>query len=228
MAAIAVLGAASVARADTAAPAEAQITPEQIHLEGQAGAPATTLPEAPPEAPPPLPRKKGVVVEGSMGALGFLGQFRHVAPPAIWLHTQVGYEVASWLMLFGYGELAFTDTSNAADESQSRAFPIFGFGGGARLTLHVSERVALFGQGELGALKADVPRNALAILGYRNAESLGLGAGARVGVEWYQVDRHMALGLAVGVRDAGGFAKLGLKSDTALMTDASVAIRYTF
>src|SRR5438477_381132 len=85
--------------------------------------------------------------------------------------------------------------SRAEDPTKARAFPIFGFGLGPRITGHVSERVALFAQASLGVLKADVPKNAFAILGYRDAESLGLDLGARVGVEWYQVDRHMALGL---------------------------------
>jgi hypothetical protein len=205
-----------------------QIRAEDVHLDAPAAAATTTLPEAPPEAPPPPPRKKGFVLEGALGALGFMGQFRHVAPSAPWMHLQFGYEFTNWLMLFGYGELAFTDTSVAQDPSKVRAFPIFGFGVGPRVTVHLSERAALFAQGEIGALKADVPKNAFAILGYRDAESLGLNFGARLGFEWYQIDRHMALGLAVGFRDAKGFAKLAATSDTPLMWDGSAAIRYTF
>jgi hypothetical protein len=221
------------ASARAAEPAEAPLRAEDVHLDAQAaagasGAAGTTLPEAPPEAPPPMPRKKGFVLEGSLGALGFVGQFRHVAPTAPWLHTLLGYELTSWLMVFLQGELAFTDTSVAQDPTKARAFPIFGFGVGPRLTLHVTDRVALFAQASLGALKADVPKNAFAILGYRDAESLGLDLGGRVGVEWYQIDRHMALGLALGLRDAKGFAKFTATSDTPLMWDGSAAIRYTF
>ena len=47
-------------------------------------------------------------------------------------------------------------------------------------------------------------------------------------MEWYQIDRHMALGLAGGLRDATGFAKTIGAADTGLMADASAAIRYTF
>jgi len=204
-----------------------EIRVEDVHLEGQASAP-TTLPEAPPEAPPAPPHKKGLVLEGGLGALGFLGQFRRVAPTAPWLHLQVGYEFTNWLMLFAEGELAFTDTSVAEGPAQSRAFPIFGLGIGPRVTLHLTERVALYAQVQIGVLKADVPKNAFTILGYRDAESLGLDLGMRVGAEWYQVDRHMALGIAVGVRDAKGFAKYTASSDTPLMWDGSAAIRYTF
>jgi hypothetical protein len=139
-----------------------------------------------------------------------------------------GYEFLDWLMVFGEGELAFSDTSVAEGPTKARAFPIFGFGVGPRVTIHPTARLALYAQGQLGLMKADVPKNAFAILGYRDAESLGLSFGARIGVEWYQIDRHMALGLALGVRDAKGFSKLGGKSDLALMWDGSASIRYTF
>jgi hypothetical protein len=88
--------------------------------------------------------------------------------------------------------------------------------------------VALFGQVTIGAMKADVPARTLTVIGFHDAESLGVAFGARVGVEWYQIDRHMALGLGVGIRDAKGFAKLAASSDTPLMVDASAALRYTF
>ncbi len=77
-------------------------------------------------------------------------------------------------------------------------------------------------------MKADVPKGALANLGYKNAENLGVAFGGRLGLEWYQVDRHMALGISAGVRDATGFARTFGGSDTGLMADASATIRYTF
>ncbi len=156
-----------------------------------------------------------------------MGQFRHVAPTAPWFHVQAGYEILDWLMLFAEGELAFTDTSEVEGPSQVYGFPIFGFGGGARVTVHATHRFAIYAQGTLDALKADVPNGALADLGYKNAESLGAAFGGRIGIEWYQVDRHMALGLSGGVRDATGFAKT-VGSDVGLLADASAAIRYTF
>src|SRR5438309_154064 len=93
------------------------------------------LPEAPSEAPPPLPRKKGLVLESSLGALGFAGQFRHVAPTAPWMHLTLGYEIFKWLMPFAEGEVAYTSTSVAQDPSKQHSFPILGFGGGLRGTL---------------------------------------------------------------------------------------------
>ncbi len=171
------------------------------------GAPSDSGPEGPAEAPPPPPHRKGLVLESTLGVLGFAGQFRHVAPPAYWLHAQLGYELTPWLMAFGEGELAFTDTSEAQSASADMAFAMYGFGGGARATLHPSQRVGLFLQGEVGALSANVPHNSLTILGFKDAETLSFSFGARIGVVWYQVDRHLALTAQVGARDAVGFAK---------------------
>ncbi len=177
--------------------------------------------------PPPTPYKKGLVLDSSLGAHGFAGQFGHVAAPGVWLHSQLGYELARWFMLFAEGDLFFSDTSRGQDESQSRAFPIFGFGLGPRLTARFTDRFAVYGQGSLGMLKADVPTNALRILGFPDAESFGLYAGGRVGIEYYQNDRHLALGLNGGLRDATNFKK-SYGSDLPLLWDAGVALRYTF
>jgi len=227
LATLAVISIAPIARAEEPPP---QPTQEQIEAAVKADAAGTAAPpkEDVEAAPPTLPRHKGFVLESSLGALVFLGRFRQVAPPAPWLHVQLGYELFPFLMFFGEGELAFTDTSVAQDPSKSRAFPLYGFGGGARLTVHITDRVALYGQGSLGAMKADIANNALANVGFRDAEALGLSITGRVGVEWYQVDRHFALGLGVGVRDAKGFARTGPQSDTPLMLDAAVVLRYTF
>ena len=207
--------------ATDAPPATASVT-------ASAAAPDSFLAEAPPEVPPPLPRKKGVVLESSLGALGFAGQFRHVAPTAFWMHMQVGYEFLSWLMAFAEGQLAYANTSIAQDASKAHSFPILGFGGGARATIRITERVSIYGQGSIGAMKADVPKQALFIIGFRDAEAFNPYFGGRVGVEWYQIDRHLALGFGIGVRDAQGFARLASTSDTPLMWDAALSLRYTF
>jgi hypothetical protein len=170
-----------------------------------------------------------VVVTTDLGVLGFAGQFRHVAPPAYWLTAQVGFELLDWLMVFGEGELAFTTTGESQDESHSVAVPMWGFGGGARATVHASDRVALYAQGQLGLLTSLVAHGALAVLGYRNAESLNPQFGGRIGAEWYQLDRHVALTASLGGRLAEGFSKTGTaQADTPLMWDASLGLRYTF
>jgi hypothetical protein len=205
------------------------ISPTPPEPRAATGAGAPSAPDATAEAPPPRPRHKGFVLTTDLGVLGFAGQFRHVAPPAYWLAAQLGFELLDWLMVFGEGELAFTDTSESQDESHSVAVPMWGFGGGARGTLHASERVGVYAQAEVGLLTSLVAHGALAILGYRNAESLNPQFGGRLGVEWYQLDRHMAMTASFGGRLAEGFSRTGVtQADTPLMWDASLGLRYTF
>lgn len=184
-------------------------------------------PASPAEAPPPPPYKSTVVLDTSLGALVFLGKFGRTAPPAPWIRTQVGYEFFKWLMAFGEGELAFTDTSRSQDPPKVRAFPIFGFGAGARLTARLTDRFGVYLQGSLGAMKADIRTNALGIIGFKEAESLGVYLGGRGGLEWYQVDRHFALGVTSGIRQPKGFERSG-GGDSPLAFDAGASIRYAF
>ena len=200
----------------------------QIDLEKDTQSSALVdAPAPPPEAPPPAPYKKSLVLDSSVGALVFLGKFGKTAPPAPLLRVQLGYEVFKWLMVFGQGELGFTDTSGSQDPPKTRAFPIFGFGGGARLTVRFTDRFGVYVQGDIGAMKADIRRRALEIIGFRDAEDLGLYFGGRLGLEWYQLDRHFALGLNGGLRDATGF-KRTIGTDTPLAFDAGASIRYAF
>ncbi|MDB4934070.1 MAG: hypothetical protein JWP87_1042 [Labilithrix sp.] len=208
------------------------IAASQIDLEKDTQSSALVdAPAPPPEAPPPPPYKKSIVVDSSLGALVFLGKFGKTAPPAPWIRTQVGYELFKWLMLFGEGELGFTDTSGSQEPPKTRAFPLFGFGGGARFTVRFTDRFGVYAQGSLGAMKADIRRRALEIIGFKDAEDLGLYLGGRLGLEWYQLDRHFALGVTAGLRDATGFKRTlngGGGSDTPLVFDTGAAIRYAF
>lgn len=222
---------ASRAHADepspTAQPA-APIAAGQVDLEKDTQSSALVdTPEAPPEAPPPPPYKKSLVIDSSLGALVFLGKFGKTAPPAALMRVQVGYEIFKWLMVFGGGELGFTDTSRSQEPPKTRAFPLFGFGGGARFTARFTDRFGVYLQGEVGAMKADIRRRSLEIIGFKDAEELGLTLGGRLGLEWYQLDRHFALGLTGGLRDAMGF-KRTIGTDTPLAFDAGVSIRYAF
>jgi hypothetical protein len=188
----------------------------------------STLPTAPAEAPPPPPRHKGFVLEQSLGALGFAGKFGNLTGhPAIWLETQFGYEIFKWLMVFGCGEAAFTDTGTSVGSEQNRAFPILGFGGGVRFTIPFTARVGMFIQGAVGGDVAYVPSGELTNFGYANLENLGFWAGGRLGLEWFQVDQHLAIGLSGGARYIANIA-YGIGSDLPLAWDATFDLRYTF
>jgi hypothetical protein len=220
-----------------AGPAAAQTTEDQALTPEQVQAAMTaadqqkdqsTLPTAPAEAPPPPPRHKGLVLEQSVGALGFAGKFgTFTGHPAVWLQTQVGYEIFRWLMVFAQGEAAFTDNGNTVGPEQNRAFPLLGFGGGVRFTIPFTPRVGMYVQGALGGDVALVPSGELVNFGYEKIESLGFWAGGRLGLEWFQVDRHLALGVSGGARYMANLA-YGLGNDLPLAWDATIDLRYTF
>ncbi|MBX3230519.1 MAG: hypothetical protein KIT84_02700 [Labilithrix sp.] len=190
--------------------------------------PAYEREREPEDAPPPAPYAKGLVVDASIGAIGFLGQFGKLAPPGPWFHGQIGYELLEWLMLYGETELAFTTTGNKEEAPRTRVFSLFGFGGGARLTWRITERIGIYGQPGVGAMTARIARNALGLHGFNDAEELSPWVGFRAGFEWFQIDRHLALGLNSGVRFATGFAKSGRSSDTPLALDGGISLRYAF
>ena len=226
---------AATASAQTTADADAQtqqnLTPEQVQAAMKAAdeqKDLSTLPEAPLEAPPPPPRHKGFVLEQSLGALGFMGKLGNTTGhPAIWLQTQAGYEIFKWLMVFATGEVAFTDTGTSAGPEQNRAFPILGFGAGARLTIPFTERVGMYLQGAVGGDVAYVPSGELVDFGYGALESLGFWAGGRLGFEWFQVDRHLGLGVSGGARYMANIT-IETGGDLPLAWDATFDLRYTF
>jgi len=102
-------------------------------------------------------------------------------------------------------------------------------GGGGRFTIRLGERIGIYAQPTVGLMRADVGKNALGNLGFKDAESLDTYLSGRLGFEWYQLDRHLALGLTFGARLAQGFGitRVGT-SDTPLIGDAAVSLRYAF
>jgi hypothetical protein len=202
--------------------------PTQIEIPPQPAEPRSSATPNLDEPPPPRPTRHGLVLETTLGALAFAGQFRHVAPPAYLMRAALGYDLLKWLTVLGTSELAFTDTSESEDPSLVRAFPIWGFGGGIRAGARMSSRLAAFIEGDVGAMAADVPHNTLANLGFRSAESLGVAAGGRVGVEWYQVDSHFAISFQGGSRAAMGFSHAPASGDLPLMWDIDAGLKYAF
>lgn len=221
------LGAPVLAHADDAAPASKELG--AVDLSGTALSRAEAKPDSPDadEAPPLPPRKKGVVLDSRVGVMGFTGDLAQLVTTAPWANLQVGYEIFSWLMIYGQGELAFS-TTGGDGRTRTRAFPILGFGGGLRITVHATERVALFLQPGIGAIVADVPERALAIYGYEALESLGLSLNGRLGFEWYALSRHFALGLSGGPRFAPSLARSTANATAGLAWDAGAGLRYTF
>jgi len=174
------------------------------------------------EVPPPPPRKAGVVLEGSFGAMGFFGQLNTVSPLASTMHLQLGLEIFRWLMLFGEGDIAFTSTRYSPP---ARGYSMYAFGAGGRLTAGLSERVAAYGQVDFGLMTAS--SNVLHSYGFYEAENMNGYFGGTAGVEWYQGDPHYALALYAGVRNSQVF-KREVSGDVGLAWRGGASIRYTF
>jgi hypothetical protein len=189
---------------------------------GAAAAKRTEKAGSPLEVPPPPPRKKGFVLETSIGAMGFLGKLKNVSPTASMLHMQLGYEPFRWLMAFVEGDIAFTSTRYI---EPSRGYAIYGMGGGARITARFSERVAGYVQGDLGVMETS--SDLLHTYGFYDAENWNLYFGGMLGLEWYQINPHYALALNGGARKTPGFERT-VGSDPAISWLGGVAIRYTF
>jgi hypothetical protein len=192
---------ASGAHAAEAAPPERQLTPEEIDawLDSRAmpksqverGADSDSD-----EAPPPPPRKHGFVLESSIGVLGQIGHLKNISPAAPWFGLRFGYEPLRWLMVFAEGDLAVANTAYAHPPPPPRSYAFWNVGAGARVTLKPTDRFGVYLQASLGGGR--VTEDVLELYGYQHAEELGFYQGGELGLEWYQVNPHLALALHGG------------------------------
>lgn len=178
---------------------------------------------SPPELPP---RRHGLTLEGSAGALGHLGNMREVSPVAPWFRLLIGYELLDWLMLFGQGDLAFASTSFAQRPPDKRSYALFGFGAGARLSWQAFSAVGFHLQADAGV--ASVDEDVLATYGYPDADRMRPYAGASLGVDWFQLSPHYALSINAGARDYFQNFERVYGTRPPLVWLAGVAIRYAF
>jgi hypothetical protein len=151
------------------------------------------------ELPSLPPRRHGWVLEGSVGALGHLGNMRRVSPTAPWFRLQVGYEPLDWLMVFAQADVALSSTSLAKRPPAERGYALFGLGGGVRLGWQPFSAVGFYLQGDAGF--ASVTEDVLSTYGYPDADRLRPFAGGTLGLEWFQLSPHYALSVSGGTRD---------------------------
>lgn len=203
----------------TPAEIEAWLNSQGIAGSGDIGSTTETGP------PPPPPRHHGLVLETAIGALDQLGPLKHVSPVSPWFHVQLGYEPFKWLMFFGESDITFADTSYAAPPPPSRTYLLFGFGGGARVTIKPTDILGVYVQGDGGVAK--VSNDALYTYGYLDANALHPYFGGALGLEWYQVNPHCALALSGGIRDYNALLDRTL-GGTAITLIVDAALRYTF
>lgn len=176
--------------------------------------------------PPPPPRHRGFVLESGIGAFGHLGEMKHVSPIAPWFHVQLGYEPLRFLMVFVEGDLVLANTSYTHPPPPPRTYGLWGVGAGLRGTVKVSDRVGLYLQASAGG--ASVTSDVLGSYGYRDADQVKLYVGGELGVEWYQINPHLALSLHGGVRDYTATFKRQQSSQPPLVWVSAIGLRYTF
>lgn len=175
------------------------------------------------EVPPPPPRHRGVVVEAGSGAAFPLGALRHVSPPSPWFQFHVGYEPTTWFMALVNADFTLANTSYAARPPEPRTYAHYAFGAGARFQLVLAERFGAHAQLELGA--SEVSEEVLGPYGYTSADSLNFHYGARVGLEWLQINPHLALGLQGTFRNYPGLDRAN-DSDPPTTAIVAAVLRY--
>jgi hypothetical protein len=99
-------------------------------------------------------------------------------------------------------------------------------GGGVRLTVKPTDRVGVFLQGSLGGGRAT--DDVLELYGYQHAEELGFYQSAELGLEWYQIDPHLALAVHGGTRNYPRVLKRELGSQPPMTWLSAAGLRYTF
>lgn len=218
------------ASAAEATPRERQLTPEEIDawLDSRAMPKSQTdsSGDDTSDAPPPPPRKRGFVLESSVGVMGQMGHLKNITPSAPWFGLRFGYEPLSWLMVFAESDLFIGSTSYAHPPPPPRSFVFYSFGAGFRLMLKPTARFGMYLQGSLGGGRAT--EDVLEIYGYQHAEELGLYQSAELGFEWYQINPHLALAIHGGVRNYPRTLKRERDSQPPMTWLSGLALRYTF
>ena len=228
---VGVLLASGLAFAVEEQPAERQLTPEEI----DAWLDSRAMPKSQSDhagadddadAPPPPPRKKGVVLESSIGVMGQIGHLKNITPNAPWFGLRLGYEPLRWLMVFAESDLFVASTSYAHQPPPPRSFAFWNVGAGFRLTVKPNDRFGIYLQGSLGGGRAT--EDVLGLYGYPDANKLGLYESAELGFEWYQIDPHLALALHGGGRNYPRALKRERDSQPPMTWLSGLALRYTF
>lgn len=181
--------------------------------------------------PPPAPRHRGISLESSLGALGFLGAAGEVSPLSPWLGVRLGLEPWRWLAVFATADVTFSSTSLASPPPPPRSYRLYAFGAGLRVTPWSGERFGVFAEGDAGLCWVD--SDILEVYGFPSSTSLEPFVDGRLGVAWYPVNPHVSLTLSGGVRGyLGTFrsdpAISGSSTSTGLSILSAVALRYTF
>lgn len=176
-------------------------------------------------APPMAPFKRGVLVEGSVGLYAPTGKLKNYSSPGPWMRLSVGFDFTRWLSAFVTGDTAFLSTNRAPPPPGDRAYLIYGFGVGARLSIPATTRVLFPIRVDLGAHRA-ADSGVLTTYQFNSARQLDVSYGATAGVEWRAATRHLGIIVEGGVRSDGALTQSG-RSDSALAIVSAISIHST-
>jgi hypothetical protein len=226
------LGALSLEQQAAAAeePKERKLTTGEIEgwLDAEPGATPADKGGTPAEEEPlPAPRRHGLVVESGLGFVSQIGSMKHIAPTAPDFQLRLGYEFLSWLMPFVEADVAFASTAYASEPPPPRSYYHYGAGAGLRFTIPIGRILALTAQGDLGFAQVS-EQNVLSVYGFPNANSPNLYLGGELGLEWYQVNPHLALGAHCGIRSYGAGLTRDRGGDPPIALLGGATLRYAF
>ena len=177
------------------------------------------------EPPPPPPWRRGPDVDGTIGVYAPLGRLKRVSSVAPWARLTGGYDLAPWIGLFVGFDSTFLSTNRASPPPGERGYVLWGFSGGARLSLPLGPRWRIPLRLELGAHKAD-DAGVLASYGFPDARSFGLSYGAMLGLEYRAPSRHFGVATEWGVRRDAALQD-ETRSAAPLALVGGVLVRYT-
>jgi hypothetical protein len=209
---------------------ERKITTGEIEewLEAEPDAKTVDTGEVPEdEAPLPAPREHGLVLESGLGFVSQIGSLKHVVPTAPWFQVRLGYEIFDWMMPFLETDIAFANTSYATEPPPPRSYFHYGAGAGLRFTVPIGDIIGILAQGSAG-FAAVSEQNVLSIYGFPDADEPNLYVGGELGLEWYQVNPHLALAAHGGVRWYGAGLTRDRGTDPPIALLASADLRYAF
>jgi hypothetical protein len=231
------LGLGMLAAAVCARPASAvEETPERAittgeiesWLDAEPGATPADQGDAPgAEEPLPAPRHHGLVLESGLGFVTQLGSMKHITPTAPEFQVRLGYEFLTWLMPFLEANVSFASTAYAPQPPPQRSYYHYGVGAGLRVTVPVGRVLAVLAQGSLGAARVS-EQNVLSVYGFPDADEPNLYLDAELGLEWYQVNPHLALAVHGGVRHYGPGLTRDRGGEAPIAGVGNASLRYAF
>jgi hypothetical protein len=164
---------------------------------------------------------QGLFAEAQLGGLTYVGDARSSSHAGPRFAIALGYEFARWFSLLALAEGSMHQTRNRPPPSHT-SYELVGGALGARFTVPLSARTALWAEGLFGVAWASA--DVLRALGYPNANKLGVSYGGELGFDYHLPSRHHSLGLLGGARALPNLEREGFS----LSAYGAAYVRYVF